>query len=189
MEALILQYGGALAVFGYIIVGWWRSRNESKGLQTQALDTALASLASLTQVVSDQRDRFAARDIQQAKWREEANERAIAQQNEIDELKDTTHEQAVELKRQEQEKARLQERIAVLEAERNGLRQERDQLRQEREALNAKVYKLECEVEDLKRRGTGPLPELAEAAPAKPEAGEQSSEVVESVEDKPNGTQ
>ena len=113
----------------------------------------------------------------------EANTLRIQQQNEMDGLKDeqremrrTISDQAQEMKRLVAENSKVKERIVTLERERDELRRERDALRLEREELNAKVYRLECEVEDLKKRGTGPLPDLAEAVPVQPEPGQEPSE-------------
>ena len=81
---------------------------------------------------------------------------------------------------------RLDKRVATLEQERDGLQKERTDLKaeverlrcaaEERDDLAVQVAELQRQMDKLEKRGTGPLPDLAEAVPAQPEAGEEPTE-------------
>ncbi|MFA6270901.1 MAG: hypothetical protein WC657_06885 [Candidatus Paceibacterota bacterium] len=72
-------------------------------------------------------------------------------------------------------------------AERETWQQERTALISERESLQVQIGEMRAEIDALKRHGTGPLPDLPEAAPAQPEAGEEPSEAQDNGEEKPDG--
>ena len=129
-----------------------------------------------------------------------ASEKSVNELKRIDAQREAEKVATVAIIRERDERIeRLDKRVATLEKERDALQKERTDLRaeverlrcadQERDALAVQVADLQRVVDKLEKRGTGPLPDLAEAAPAQPEPGEESTEAkAESGEDKPNGS-
>lgn len=159
MENLIIQYGGGLAILAYLVVSWWRSRNDAKGVQAKALDVALAGVTGLTQTVEDLRTRANAREIATTKERETASALRIQLQDAVDVLKDEQRElrriaseQAQEIKRlvvagEESAKVRATEQLA-LSAKVESLLKEIDRLKAVITERDAQIVRLEAYIQE-----------------------------------------
>lgn len=155
------------------------TRREADAHQAQRAEWEREGRA-LRDLVDDHADRI--RELEQGC--EDYDAQIAAQQGEIANLKARVAELNTAVAERDERITRLNERIEKLEREngrltreegkwqadreawekeRQAWERERDELRAEREGLAARIVVMEQEIEALKRRGTGPLPELDEA--------------------------
>lgn len=161
------------------------TRREADAHQAQRAEWEREGRA-LRDQLDDHADRI--RELEQGC--EDYDAQIAAQQGEIASLQARVAELTTAVAERDERIARLNERIGKLtreegkwqadreawEKERQAWERERDELRAEREGLAARIVVMEQEIEALKRRGTGPLPELDEASGTPPGADVQASE-------------
>lgn len=174
MEELIVQYGGALGISIYLVVSWWRSRNEAREGRIREVSTLSAALNAALASLNTTRERLDVIDRERVDERERAALERIKLQNTIDELRDEqrelqrqTRDQADAIKRLTLQNEQLNTRVQSLEAENAQLRKERDEARADRDSWKLTSDKQQAEIDELKakvakleKHDTGPLPEL-----------------------------
>jgi chromosome segregation ATPase len=214
MEDFVNQYGSALAVFAFLVVNWWRTRNDAKSVQAKSIEVLTAANTSNVATIMSLQSRVEVVENERSAEREAANVARIQLQNRIEKLEDEQRAslaQIADLKRQIevlQQEGRnkdglleqLRKRVNALEKENCTLAAEKDKLENRlaemQRALVASEKRAEtqaAQIDELKKRGTGPLSEqpssgadaplsTAERAETTPPAGETPSDLKEPEE-------